>query len=58
MPGLPDPGQWARDLFPQVVAALLSALTFGLSDLVREVLLPGGPSLYVGRSFRGLLHSR
>ena len=39
--------QWARDLFPQAVAALLSALTFGLSDVVRDVLLPGAPLNFV-----------
>ena len=54
MPGLPDPSQWVRDLFPQAVAALLSALTFGLSDLVRQVLLPQSPFNFVARTPPGL----
>ena len=54
MPGLPDPGQWARDLFPQAVAALLSALTFGLSDLVRALLQPDSPVNFISRTPPGL----
>jgi len=54
MPGLPDPTQWARDLFPQVVAALISALTFGLSDLVSQVLLPDSPFNIVAGTPPGL----
>jgi hypothetical protein len=54
MPGLPDPTQWVKDLFPQAVAALLSALTFGLSAAVNELLRPDSPINFIVRTPPGL----
>jgi TrbL/VirB6 plasmid conjugal transfer protein len=54
MPALPDPSQWVKDLFPQAVAAMLSALTFGLFDFVRQLLEPESPINFVSRTPPGL----
>jgi TrbL/VirB6 plasmid conjugal transfer protein len=57
MPALPDPSQWALDLFPKAVAALLSALTHGLSELWTQVFLPGSPFNFVARTPPDLSYS-